>query len=344
METNNKENSYTRESGMDVIKALATFFVVALHFYLSCGYYNSFIASKKMYVMTTGRWIFITAVPMFLMATGYFKIRKEVNRAHYMSLIPIIITYIVLCTFRMLCENAVYGKIHTLSSGVKGLLNYNAAWYVGMYVALMLICPFLNKIWHACDKREHRILLISLIAITMAYPLIPYVFPSYFQYMYPITYYFIGAYIKEYRPKVNRFILAGLVVVCVAINVLATIHYSQGLTFNAGFIGICDNGQNALTVAVTAVCIFLILYDCKITSPVVSALFKSASACSLEIYLLQAAFNAVIYTYAGRIFTTSEEYFWVFFVTVPISFICSWITAVIYKKLYSIISGFFKRK
>lgn len=255
-----------RESGLDIAKALATFFVVAIHFYLSCGYYNAFIASPKIYVMTCGRWLFIAAVPLFLMSTGYFKINKTVNKSHYLSLIPIGITYFVLCTIRMICENAVYGKIHTFSSGIRSLFNYSAAWYVGMYIALMLMCPFLNKLWKMCNEKEHKILIISLVIVTMGYPMIQYVFPSFFQSMYPITYYFIGAYVKEYKPKFNKLILGCIAIVCVAVDVLATVYYSQGLTFNSGYIGMIDNGQNAFTVALMAVCIFLMVYDVKISN------------------------------------------------------------------------------
>jgi len=333
----------TRESGLDIVKALATFFVVAIHFYLSCGYYNAFIASTKMYVMTCGRWLFIAAVPLFLMATGYFKINKTVSRSHYMSLIPIVITYFALCTIRMICENAVYGKIHTLSSAIKGLFNYSAAWYVGMYIALMLMCPFLNKLWKSCSLRERRILIISLAIVTMGYPVFQYVFPSFFQSMYPITYYFIGAYVKEYAPKINKAVLALVAAISLAVNVIATVYYSQGLTFNSGYIGMVDNGQNALTVAIMSVCIFLILYDVKISSDPLQTAFKSISACSLEIYLLQAAFNAVIYTYLGRKYSGAEQYFWIFFITVPISFVCSWIAAALYKKLYGLVSGLFTK-
>lgn len=323
-----------RETGIDIIKALATLFVVCVHFYLSCGYYQAFIATPKMYIMTFCRWGFMTAVPLFLMSTAYFKSRKTISKSHYMSLVPIIITYVVLCTIRMVVENSAYGKIHSFSSGVKSLLTYQSAWYVGMYIGLMLMCPFLNMVWNACDKKQHQILVLSFVAVTMVYPIVGYIFPSYFQLIYPITYYYMGIYIKEYQPKVNKIALVFIILGCTLVNTLITILSAKGGPYVPGILAAVDNGQNALTIAIAAVCIFLLFYDVDIKNGVVATLFRSASNCSLEIYLLQAAFNAIIYTYVGRRVSGAENYFWLFFVTVPASFTLSWIAASIYKFLY----------
>jgi len=319
-----------RETGLDIIKALATFFVVMVHFYLSVGYYQAPLITPKMYVMTFVRWGGMAAVPLFLMCTGYFKANKTLCKSHYISLIPILVAYIVLCSVRMIVENIVYGKIHTISSAVKSLLTYQSAWYVGMYIGLMLICPFLNMLWKSCEKKEHNILIISLVAITMIYPLVQLVFPSYFQFIYPITYYFMGIYIKEYRIKANKILLIVGILLCTGINTIITVVNSKGGPFNPGLLAAVDNGQNALTIAVESICIFILLYDIKIKG-IIASLFKSASSCSLEIYLLQAAFNAVIYTYMGRIVSGTENWFWLFFVTVPASFVLSWLAASLYK-------------
>ena len=333
-----------RETGLDIVKALATFFVVCTHFYLSIGYYQTPIVSMKMYAMTFVRWGFMTAVPLFLMATAYFKSNKTVGRAHYFSLIPIIITYVILCSIRMVVENSVYGQIHTFKSAIKSLLSYQSAWYVGMYIGLMLICPFLNIIWKNCDKKMHIILVASLVAITMVYPITGYVFPSYFQPIYPITYYFIGVYIKEYKPKVNKLILIAAFLAATFINGLISIMTAKGGPFMPGILAAVDNGQNAVTIAIAATSVFLLFYDVDIKNTIIGALFRSASNCSLEIYLIQAAYNAIIYTYTGRFITGAEGYFWYFFVTVPASFILSWITAAVYKYLYGSIAKIINKK
>lgn len=327
-----------RKIGLDIIKSLATFFVVMVHFYLSCGYYQFPIASNKMYIMTFVRWGGMIAVPLFIMATGYFKSKKVVSKAHYISILPIVITYIILCTFRMIVENKAYGQIHTVNSGIKSLLSYQSAWYVGMYIGLMLLCPFLNKIWNSCSEKEHKVLVISLAAITLMYPVTGYVFPSYFQFIYPVTYYFCGIYIKEYQPKISKVGLALLFIIATSVNTIITIVNSKGGPFAPGILAAVDNGQNSITIAVAAVSLFLIFYDVDIDNGIIRKLLISISNCSLEIYLLQAAYNAIIYTYMNRRVNGPIEYFWYFFITVPLSFVLSWVTAAVYKALYNIVS------
>lgn len=328
-----------RKTGLDIIKALATLCVVLVHFFMSCGYYQTPIVSYKMYVMTFVRWGGMIAVPLFLMSTGYFKAGKKINKTHYMSLGPILITYFILCTFRMIVENAVYGKIHTLSSGIKSLLSYQSAWYVGMYIGLMLICPFLNMLWNSCGDTERKILIGSLVAITMMYPLTGYVFPSYFQYIYPVTYYYLGVYIKQYGPEINKGILLGVFACATLINGVITIYNAKGGAYVPGILAAVDNGQNAITTAIAATAVFLLFYDVNIKNGIISTLVRSASNCSLEIYLLQAAYNAIIYTYTGKYIIGAEAYFWYIFILVPASFILSWITAAVYKALYGVIKN-----
>ena len=331
-----------RQTGIDIVKAIATFLIVFIHFFMSIGYYQTPIVSNKMIVMTFLRWGGLVAVPLFAMATGYLKSKKVADKAHYMSLLPIIITYVILCTLRMIAENSVYGKIHTFKSGIKSLLSYQSAWYVGMYVALMLICPFLNRLFNSLSDKERRVFLASMIIVTMVYPVIPYVFPSYFQYMYILTYYFIGAYINEYRPDVNKLLLVALYIGSTIINGVITLINSKGGAFDPGVLSFVDNGQNAITVAVSATAVFLLFYKTDIRNGFVMGIVRSISKCSLEIYLIQAAYNAIIYTYMGRKIGSAEEYFYYIVILVPLSFVLSWITAALYKAIYGAISRLLK--
>ena len=41
-----------RQTGIDIVKAIATFLIVFIHFFMSIGYYQTPIVSNKMIVMT----------------------------------------------------------------------------------------------------------------------------------------------------------------------------------------------------------------------------------------------------------------------------------------------------
>jgi len=336
MDTNIK----VRESGPDILRSIAALFVICVHFYLNCGFYSVNLTSPKLFIMTTARWLFMIAVPLFVMLTGYCKSNKTISKAHYMSLVPLLIAYVVISIYKMLLVNCFYGNLYTLDFAIKNIANYQIAWYMGMYLSLMLIIPFLNKMWKACSgRKEHNILIASLVFISMLYPIALYIAPSYWQMLYPLAYYFAGTYIKEYRPKVKKIWLVLIIIAMILIEAIVSFKFANGGSFIWNVLGTADNGYSTFTVAVTAACIFLLFYDVNIKSAVLNKAFKSISQCSFEIYLFSACYDAIIFFYLKRYIDLGEPFFWWIFATVPTSFILGWISSIIYKFLYKNISG-----
>lgn len=335
------ENLKKRESGPDIVRTIAVFFVICIHFYLNCGYYAEPLRSRKMFVMTAERWLFLICVPLFIILTGYFKSNKTITKSHYLSLIPLFIAYLLINIYKMLLVNKVFGTVYTLDFAVRNLANYQIAWYMGMYLSLMLLVPFLNKLWRACDgRREHNILIGSLVFISMCYPVFLYIAPSYWQMIYPMAYYFIGIYIKEYRPKPKKWLLPIIIIVIVLAEAAISFYYAKGGNFNWNILGPVDCGYSTITVAVTAVCMFLLFYDIDIKNKVLTKFFASISACSFEMYLFSGTYDAIIFYYLKRYIFTAEGFFWWIFVTPPVSFVLSWISSIIYRFLYNKISGY----
>lgn len=329
-----------RESGLDIVRSLAVLFVICIHFYLNCGYYNVPLNSPKLFVMTAARWLFLICVPLFMMLTGYFKSEKTVSKAHYLSLVPLFVAYILISIFKMLFVNLFQKGLYTFKFGITTIANYQIAWYMGMYLSLVLILPFLNKMWKGCNgRKEHNILIVSLAFISMLYPVVQYIAPSYWQMLYPLAYYFLGIYIKEYRPRVNKIVLFIVALLMVGIEAIVSYKGAAGGIFLWNILGSTDCGYSTITVAITAICVFLIFYDVKINSKVLVGAFKSISKCSFEMYLFSGAYDAVIFYFLKRYVAEGEGFFWWIFVTVPVSFILSWISSVIYQKVYSLVNG-----
>lgn len=330
-----------RELGPDILRSLAALFVVCVHFYLNCGYYSAHLNSPKLFIMTCARWLFIICVPLFIILTGYFKLNKTVSKSHYMSLIPLIVAYIVICIHKMHVANQIFGKVYDLRYGLKNLANYQIAWYMGMYMSLMLICPFLNKMWKGCkDRKEHNILIGSLIFVAMLYPVFLYVVPSYWQMLYPLAYYFFGTYCRVYRPKVNKLLCVAIVAVMVVGEAIVSYKFANGEAFIWSILGPVDSGYSTITVGITAACVFLLLYDVDLKNKVIRRLFKSISSCSFEIYLFSSTYDTLIFYYLKRYIDSAEKFFWWIFITVPVSFICGWISSLIYKFFYNLASKF----
>ena len=114
---NSVSDDKKRESGPDLVRSIACFFVVGAHFYLNMGYYNVPLDGAKMFVETAFRWLFVTAVPLFFMLTGYFKKNKKADRSHYMALVPLAISYVVISVAKIVHQSrelpdcVVYGTV-----------------------------------------------------------------------------------------------------------------------------------------------------------------------------------------------------------------------------------------
>ncbi|MCR4741122.1 MAG: acyltransferase family protein [Lachnospiraceae bacterium] len=331
-------NIKIRQTGPDIVRSLAAFFVVAAHFYLNCGYYQTPMAGHKMYIMTCARWLFISAIPLYMMLTGYFKFNKTISKEHYRSLIPVIIAYVVITVIKVFVSNHFWGKVYYFRDTLKRLSDYSLAWYVGMYIGLVLLIPFLNILWKVLKSdREKHILILSLVFLCAVPSLVPYVVPGFFQMMYPVMYYYMGVYVREKKDaiRINKFILFCIAALMVVINGSISYFISRNGLFNASYPGRVDNGYPAITLAVCGVCIFLMFYDINIENGFLGGMFRLIAGVSFEIYIFTGVFDVIIYSIAGRyIEKNANLYFWLFFAFVPLNFILSVAASNIYRYIY----------
>lgn len=335
----NKEVVKERETGLDLVRCIACLFVVAVHFYLNCGYYNELLVGTKMYVMTGARWLFVTCVPLFFMLTGYFKINKKADTNHYKSLITICISYVVISFGKMLLYNKLYGKIYTFKDMLKNIGNYQIAWYMGMYLCLFLLIPFLNKMWANLDRREQNILIGTLVFLCAVYPVFNYIAPYYFDGLYPVLYYFLGALIHDRKPVYNRYLLMGIAVAICILEAIISIMFTKTGMFDWTVISTADGTYGTIFIAACSTCVFLAFYQVNIKQKMLKKLMASISNVSFEIYLFAGAYDAIIYQYLKRSLTSAPQFFWWFFATVPASFILAYVSSVVFKL---IVNGMWK--
>ncbi len=326
-----------RQSGPDLIRSIACFFVVGAHFYLNMGYYNEPMAGWKMFVMTACRWLFVTAVPLFFMLTGYFKKNKTADRSHYKALIPLVISYVAVSVAKMILYNRLYGKIYGIKEIFENLGNYQIAWYMGLYLCVFLLIPFLNKAWYALSVREQNILLVTLGFLCTIYPAFKYVGPSYFTGVYPVLFYYLGIAVRDRGWRVNRLLLLATLAFTVLLEAFISMKFTTTGLFDWNLIQTADGTYGTFFISICTICIFLMLYDVDVKGKVIRACLSSISSVSFEIYLFAGAFDAIIYGIAKRYLTGPIEAFWWFFVTVPASFICAYISSVLFRKVVSFI-------
>ena len=318
-----------RNLNLDLIRCVAIFFVISVHFLLNTSFYSTAVYGKKMYLLILLRVIFISCVPLFMMLTGYLMSKKEPTKEYYKKISRVVVTYVICSLLCILFKMLYKGQAFSFRNIVSSILNFSAcnyAWYIEMYLGLYIIIPFLNKVYNACkDKKEKQLLIIAFVLLTIAPITLNIYFkiiPSFWVQLYPITYYFVGTYLRDYTPKVNKKkaipLLAGLILVFGTFNYFH--FYKKYFDFSA-FAG--EAGIETFIIAILIFCILMSL-DLKKISKNTASLITKISELSLGMYLLSYIFDDIFYHCdLMKNAPTMIEQFKYYFVIVPVVFVCS---------------------
>ena len=183
-----------------------------------------------------------------------------------------------------------------------------------------------------------------MLFISTLYPIVQYVAPSYWQMLYPFVYYFAGAYIREYQPKIKKWLGVLILLLIVLAESIGTFIDSNGSNFKWTFLGSVDNGYNAISVVVCAVIIFLCLYDIQIHNSVIQKGLLIISKVSFEIYLFAGISDAYVYYFAKQYLPEGTAFLPYFLPIVLASFVIAVAASLIYRKIYDIVAGWISQR
>ena len=216
-----------RMTGVDVVRCIALFLVISMHF---CSYSElaySDLHNKLAYLMVLVRSTAGSCVPLFLMLTGYLMNGKKLSAGYYRGIIHTLIVYVICSSLCVLFK--IYWIKWTITplDYIRGMLDFSNApygWYIGMYIHLFMMIPFLNILYHGIQEKKHkRALLLTFLLIT-AVPAVANTFvfntpgwwsdpsvsedyfllvPQWWTDIFPLTYYFLGCYLREYGWKIR---------------------------------------------------------------------------------------------------------------------------------------------
>lgn len=97
------------------------------------------------------------------------------------------------------------------------------AWYIEMWIGLFLFTPFLNLLYKAIPTQKQKMVWIGILFAMTAIPDLFnrygfHLVPGFWQTCYPLMFFFIGSYVKEYQPKINPLCGWGIIIICCLIN------------------------------------------------------------------------------------------------------------------------------
>lgn len=355
----------SRNASMDIIRIVAAFTVLSVHFFLHNGFYGNIVQGVPMYIMVLMRTLFSVCVPLFMILTGYLMSHKTLSRKYYSGISKTLIVF-VLATLACMIFKAVHdNEPLSLKSFILGTLDFtgaNYSWYIEMYIGLFLLVPFLNLAYNKLkNKRQKQVLVLTLVFLTI----IPTLFnifnfdnpawwsdpkssdtfaklvPSWWMGFYPIAYYFTGCYIREYGIKLKT--RSMLVLFLLAILIFGTFNFyrSYGTTFKSG-IYVYWYGFEPYILSVLLFVLLSRIKTNNMNEKVKFVLWK-VSDLALGIYLISYIFDMLVYPVLNEKITAMTDRLPFYFVTVPIVFICSMLASAVMNIAAKYIQIFFNK-
>lgn len=329
----------------DLIRCVAVISVVCVHFFLNTSFYIEPVIGGKMFFMCSLRTAFMVCVPLFLLLSGYFMGKKTLSKDYYKGIIKVIGIYFFSCIACSIYKVAFVGSKISFSDFVLQTLSFKAAnygWYINMYIGLFLIIPFLNLAYNCLkNKKQKQVLVLTCLALTCL-PTIFNIFnfqapgwwqnpastsvttalvPDWWSAFYPITYYYIGVYLKEFDLKISKTLNFLLYTICVVGFGAFNFFMSAGSKFTWGKYNNWGGFENVILSVLVFVFITHLNLE-KMPKP-----FKRCigviSKYSLATYLVSYIFDNLFYAELNKRVEKVTDKTAYFPLIVPLVFICS---------------------
>ena len=215
MNTDNISTSSKRNYGIDLLRLVSMYMVVALHV-LGCG--GIIDTCDKFSANYYASWLMETAsycsVNIFAMITGYVMVNSKFN---YFKIIPLWMTVsfygaITLLLFRFvpyLHQLYAVCKLDFLKATFMPATTHQY-WYFTSYFCMFFFIPFINRCIFSLSKKDFKILCITIIVLfSIISPLFtqggdPFRLGYGYCQWWLICMYFIGAYLKLHPIEISK--------------------------------------------------------------------------------------------------------------------------------------------
>ena len=321
-----------RVAGLDLVRCCAIFFVIAGHFFsLHTSFRNVSFEGLSLFLQACAVPVFGTGVPLFLMLTGYLNANKTADRKYFRGIWRVLAAYVFFSVVTLVFRKYCLHENLSLLRGLHQITKFSAipyAWYIEMWIGLFLFTPFLNVLYKNLENRRQKLLLIGVLFAMTSVPECfnrygLHLVPGYWQFCFPVMFFFIGSYIREYQPAINPGYLVAAILGCSLVTPV----------FNALFVHDhtiiqITGGSHGIFGTIIAVAFFLLVYKADFRSEAVKRVLARVSMLSLDMYLCCYIFDAFYYPIFKERFFVSQSQFGIwFFVLVPLVFVSSFVLA-----------------
>ena len=340
-----------RVFGLDIIRILAVFFVISVHCFAYQKYYSFPLDTFGKFLLTFFRNLFYICVPLFLLLTGYLNGKAKINKQYFLKIIKVLFSWFIIALICICYSIFILHEDIDLMKRSISVFNFTAdsyGWYVEMYIGLFLLIPFLNILYD--NLKDKKNLIRVMLIVTALPPLFSGlvindvtfdILPDYWTAIYPITYYFLGRYLKDNPLLISNLKKFLLVIILLLIQTGFMYLYVNKGAFDWNFMG----GYGNLLTVLISVLFFSLFVDVKCNHLSVCKILGKIASVTFEIYLCSRIFDLIFY----KVLYNNEAYsfmnFWVNYLKiVPLVFICSFGCALFIDFISSKIYLFIRKK
>lgn len=159
-----------RQSNIELLRVFAALGVVLLHYNnsnIGGGFANAPGLSANQFVMVFFESIFICAVNLFILISGYFM--KGSSKADLLKPVKLLSMYVFFELIAYLIKELPAGEPFSLSTFADYFTP--SYWFIFVYIALYILSPYINLMWSHLNRKKQKQLLIILIALFSLYPI-----------------------------------------------------------------------------------------------------------------------------------------------------------------------------
>lgn len=349
-----------RDTSLDLIRVFANFSVISVHFFLNNGFYSEIVMGKRMYLMVLLRTFFMICVPLFIVLTGYLMSSKKLTRKYYSGIIKTLFIYVLASVACIFYKNYSLPETYDLKKAILGILDFSAAnysWYIEMYIGLFLLIPFINLIYQGLNNKIQKQILILTLLLLTALPSVVNIFhfteaekwgiyisanmyqkiiPAWWTGVYPLCYYFIGCYMKEYGLKFGK--------VKSTVLLLGTVFFAGSMNYCISYGTVFQWGGwqswGSLFNVISTVLVFNIFRKMKWINNlpnIIKIFIKWLSDLTLGAYLVSYVFDSLFYQVLLERVPDMIHRLEYYFIIVPAVFICSMLLSAGINVVYKLI-------
>lgn len=254
-----------RSSNLEIFRIIVMLLIIAHHYVVNSGLtgvdgpiYAAPTSWKSLFLLAFAAFG-KTGINCFVMITGYFMCKSSITAKKFAKLLAEVMFYKIVFYLIFLATGYVDFSIKELAKVILPFVNIQQN-FTGCYLIFFLCIPFLNKLIHNINERQH-IKLILICAFTyILFETVPFFHVDMNYVSWYIVLYFIASYIRMYPKNLfqNKKIWGWMTILFIAlaiVSVVACAWLSSLLNMQMAFLFVTD--ANTFLAVALGVCSFL---------------------------------------------------------------------------------------